>query len=165
MTSPNSFYESGVEKVTIAITMDKAGDYDKSLNLYKAAIEYFMLGLKYDTNPASKSNISNRCKGYMERAEQLKNIIDGVEPTSKKDDTGGTSATKHKPEDSKEDEEKAKIRGALSSSIVSEKPNVKWTDVAGMDAAKEALKEAVILPIRFPQFFTGKRQPWKGLYN
>jgi vacuolar protein-sorting-associated protein 4 len=62
-----------------------------------------------------------------------------------------------------EDEEKAKMRGALSGAIVTEKPNVKWDDVAGLDAAKEALKEAVILPARFPQLFTGKRRPWKGI--
>jgi hypothetical protein len=29
-------------------------------------------------------------------------------------------------------------------------------------AAKEALKEAVILPIKFPHLFTGNRKPWKG---
>jgi hypothetical protein len=29
--------------------------------------------------------------------------------------------------------------------------------------AKEALKEAVILPARFPQLFVGKRKPWKGI--
>ena len=39
--------------------------------------------------------------------------------------------------------------------IVSEKPNVHWDDIAGLDSAKEALKEAVILPIRFPHLFTG----------
>jgi hypothetical protein len=44
-----------------------------------------------------------------------------------------------------------------------EKPHVKWSDVAGLELAKEALKEAVILPIKFPQLFTGKRVPWKGI--
>jgi len=35
--------------------------------------------------------------------------------------------------------------------------------VAGLDGAKEALKEAVLLPIKFPHLFVGKRQPWKGI--
>ena len=53
--------------------------------------------------------------------------------------------------------------GALAGSILTEKPNVKWDDVAGLEGAKDALKEAVILPARFPQLFTGKRRPWKGI--
>lgn len=44
-----------------------------------------------------------------------------------------------------------------------EKPNVKWDDVAGLNAAKEALKEAVILPIKFPHLFKGNRKPWRGI--
>ena len=43
-----------------------------------------------------------------------------------------------------------------SGAIVMERPNVKWEDVAGLFAAKEALKEAVILPVKFPHLFTGK---------
>ncbi|XP_008948654.1 PREDICTED: vacuolar protein sorting-associated protein 4A-like, partial [Merops nubicus] len=56
--------------------------------------------------------------------------------------------------------------------IMMEKPNVRWSDVAGLEGAKEALKEAVILPIKFPHLFTavtplasvaGKRTPWRGI--
>uniref|UniRef100_A0A6T6LZ62 AAA+ ATPase domain-containing protein n=1 Tax=Rhodosorus marinus TaxID=101924 RepID=A0A6T6LZ62_9RHOD len=62
-----------------------------------------------------------------------------------------------------EDPEKEKYRKALASAIVQEKPNVKWDDVAGLEGAKSALKEAVILPIKFPELFTGKREPWRGI--
>ena len=63
---------------------------------------------------------------------------------------------------SNEDEEN-KLQDALSSAIVREKPNVKWTDVAGLDQAKTSLQEAVILPTKFPQLFTGERKPWRGI--
>ena len=36
-----------------------------------------------------------------------------------------------------------------------EKPNVHWDDVAGLTMTKEALKESVILPVKFPHLFTG----------
>ena len=66
-------------------------------------------------------------------------------------------------EDEDQDPDSKKLRGALAGAILSEKPNIRWEDVAGLDQAKEALKEAVILPIKFPHLFTGKRQPWKGI--
>ena len=46
--------------------------------------------------------------------------------------------------------EKDKLKGALSSAIVTEKPNVHWDDVAGLEVAKAALNEAVILPVKQP---------------
>ena len=48
------------------------------------------------------------------------------------------------------DGEEKKLEKALSEAIVTEKPNVKWSDVSGLEGAKEGLKEAVILPIKFP---------------
>jgi vacuolar protein-sorting-associated protein 4 len=56
-----------------------------------------------------------------------------------------------------------KLRAGLTSAILVDKPNIRWDDVAGLEAAKESLKEAVILPIKFPHLFTGKRTPWRGI--
>lgn len=75
------------------------------------------------------------------------------------------SAADKKDKDGGADDEQKKLRGALAGAIVTEKPNVKWSDVAGLEQAKSTLKEAVILPARFPQLFTGKRRPWKGNYS
>ena len=62
---------------------------------------------------------------------------------------GGT-AQKKKGKGDNDDDEEEKFKKALSDAIVTEKPNVKWSDVSGLEMAKEGLKEAVILPIRFP---------------
>lgn len=66
-------------------------------------------------------------------------------------------------DDDEQDPEAKKLRGALAGAILTDKPNIRWEDVAGLEGAKEALKEAVILPIKFPHLFVGKRQPWKGI--
>lgn len=119
--------------------------------------------LKYEKNPAAKERIKEKVIGYMQRAEFLKDALSGNN-SGKASGGGGGAATASKSEGKdKEDDEAKKMRANLSSAIISEKPNVKWEDVAGLEMAKDALKEAVILPIRFPQFFTGKRKPWKGI--
>lgn len=63
--------------------------------------------------------------------------------------------------DSKND--KDTLSNKLAQAIISQRPDVKWDDVAGLHKAKQALKQAVIMPIRFPQIFTGSRKPWKGI--
>lgn len=62
-----------------------------------------------------------------------------------------------------DDKEKKEFEDALKGAIVTEKPNVKWSDVAGLDNAKRALQEAIILPTKFPEIFVGLRKPWKGI--
>lgn len=96
----------------------------------------------------------------MDRIQQIKGFL--ADPSSYSGGSGGATATKP-PGEKGADDETAKLQGALSNAILSEKPNVRWDDVAGLEGAKDALKEAVILPARFPQLFTGKRKPWKGV--
>jgi vacuolar protein-sorting-associated protein 4 len=64
--------------------------------------------------------------------------------------TPNLNKKKSAKKEDEEDEEEAKLQKALSEAIITEKPNVKWSDVSGLEGAKEGLKEAVILPIRFP---------------
>lgn len=51
----------------------------------------------------------------------------------------------------------------ISKDIYSQNPNVKWSDIIGLENAKAIVKESVVYPIKFPQLFTGILSPWKGL--
>lgn len=51
----------------------------------------------------------------------------------------------------------------ISRDIYSQNPNVKWSDIIGLDEAKRLAKEAVVYPIKYPQLFKGILCPWKGL--
>eukprot|EP00835_Amoeboradix_gromovi_P000731 NODE_27_length_33950_cov_0.349739.p9 type:complete len:394 gc:universal NODE_27_length_33950_cov_0.349739:31643-30462(-) len=47
--------------------------------------------------------------------------------------------------------------------IMTKEGKVKWEDIAGLNDAKELLREAVVLPLIIPNFFKGIRRPWKGV--
>lgn len=99
----------------------------------------------------------------MTRAEQLKNHLDKNEKRSDTSEANANGSTTSKKAGDDDDSDTKKLRGALSGAILSEKPNVRWEDIAGLEGAKDALKEAVILPVRFPHLFKGNRKPISGI--
>lgn len=167
-----------MEIIKQAVIADNADELETALSLYRQGLGYFMTGLKYVKNDKAKIAIREKMNTYMSRAEQIKEAMDkrsaaASAPASKKKAVvaGGSASSKKADGDKKEDgedeeevdPETAKLQAALSGAIVKETPNVKWEDVAGLEQAKALLKEAVILPVKFPQLFTGKRTPWKGI--
>ena len=170
----NTFIPKGMELVKQAVIADNANDLPTALSLYKQGLQYFLTGMKYVTNERSKEAIRIKVGQYMTRAEEL-NVA--LEKRGKKGkqvvNAGGVGSTpmngvKHENKEGSDEEEEvdpetAKLKAAISGAIIKEKPNVKWEDIAGLEQAKQLLKEAVILPVKFPQLFTGKRTPWKGI--
>uniref|UniRef100_A0A8C7STW1 vesicle-fusing ATPase n=1 Tax=Oncorhynchus mykiss TaxID=8022 RepID=A0A8C7STW1_ONCMY len=138
-----------IDLVTKATEEDKNKNYEEALRLYQHAVEYFLHAIKYEAHSdKAKESIRGKCMQYLDRAEKLKDFLKNKEKTGKKPG---------------ENPERKKLQEQLMGAIVMEKPNVRWNDVAGLEGAKEALKEAVILPIKFPHLFTGKRTPWRGI--
>jgi len=158
----NKFIPDAIEIVSKAIAADNDGEYEKALGLYRDALGRFTMGLKYEKNDTRKKLILERVEGYMKRAEELRDYVNKQNEVGNKGG-GGTGTKKKGDGEEDENEEKSKLRGALSGAIVTEKPDIKWDDVAGLEQAKDSLKETVILPTRFPQLFTGKRKPFKGI--
>lgn len=154
----NTMIPQGIEIVQKAIVADGEGDYEKALALYRDALQRFTLGLKYEKNAARKSLILERVQGYMTRAEELAEYVKKQNELDKGGGGGGTAAkAKGDGDDGGDDADKKKLRGALASAIVSEKPNIKWDDVAGLESAKESLKEVsplITSSSNFQSFFT-----------
>lgn len=163
----SNFKEQAIVYIKQAVEQDEAGNYPKAFSLYMNGLEYFRTHLKYEKNPKVKEAITQKFTEYLRRAEEIREVIDnGGAAPSLNGDAAVAARPKTKPKNGEggdgEDSEQAKLRSGLNSAIIREKPNVKWNDVAGLESAKQALQEAVILPVKFPQFFTGKRRPWRA---
>ncbi|XP_049444568.1 vacuolar protein sorting-associated protein 4B-like [Epinephelus fuscoguttatus] len=154
--------QKAIDLATKAATEDKAKHYEEALKCYEHAVQYFLHVIKYEVKGDRAAQcIRAKCGEYLGRAEMLKEYLKKKEkaPPAKPVKESGDKGDESDGEDS----EKKKFQNQLSGAIVMEKPNIKWDDVAGLEGAKEALKEAVILPIKFPHLFQGKRTPWRGI--
>lgn len=164
--------QKAIDIVTKATEEDKNKNYEEALKLYEHGVEYFLHAMKYEAqSDKAKESIRAKCMQYLDRAEKLKKYVYGKKKNPVADgggSTGGRNNKKGKGSDSDSDDDKGdpeskKFNDQISGAIVMEKPNVNWEDVAGLYQAKESLKEAVILPVKFPHLFTGKRKPWRGI--
>lgn len=151
-----------------AIDEDVKHNYQEAYVQYQNSLDYFMMAIKYEKNDKLKQLIRAKFVEYLDRAEKLKEHLGKVAQVENADGGGGSGkstigASSSKGDTDDMDAETRKLRSGLSNVILTERPNVSWDDVAGLSSAKDALKEAVILPIKFPQLFTGKRKPWSGI--
>ncbi|XP_012659726.1 vacuolar protein sorting-associated protein 4B [Otolemur garnettii] len=163
MASTSNNLQKAIDLASKAAQEDKAGNYEEALQLYQHAVQYFLHVVKYEAQgEKAKQSIRAKCTEYLDRAEQLKEYLKKKEKKPQKPvKEGQPSPADEKGNDSdgegeSDDPEKKKLQNQLQGAIVIERPNVKWSDVAGLEGAKEALKEAVILPIKFPHLFTGE---------
>ncbi|KAM3721084.1 Vacuolar protein sorting-associated protein [Dirofilaria immitis] len=134
--TPHSLTEQDFK--TLAERTEGFSGYDISIVVREALMQ-----------PIRKVHRAEKVKEYLKSGGDRKKAV--------KDDASGAKGS---DSDSEKDTENKKLQERLSGAIVMEKPNVSWDDIAGLEGAKEALKEAVILPIKFPQLFTGLRILW-----
>ncbi len=148
---------------------DNDDDLVRALSLYKQGLNYLVTGVRYTKTERNKQVIRDKILEYMERAEVIKKQLDSKTSRAVVTADGGSEAKKKGgesgdgKEEDKTDADTQKLMDALEGAIVKETPNVKWEDVAGLEGAKKLLKEAVILPVKFPQLFVGAIKPWKGI--
>ena len=164
MSSVDSkLYQYGVQTAKEAVALDSKGQYRQAINLYQRAAEILMQFMKFNKNPQMRSLCQKNIEEYLERAKILKFHLSGTRPrklrhietpSMSEGEEGGKSETLAVSSEEQE------ILDMISGTIVTDSPNVKWNDIAGLDNVKQALREAIVLPIAKPELFTGARRPW-----
>lgn len=130
----DKYLDSAAKCASEAIEYENANDNANAINCYISSIEWLQMVIKYSQNPSIQDKVKLKIEEYLKRAEELQ-----VSKASVK--TGGNE----------------------KNVVATSNPGVTWNMVVGLEAAKESLQEAIILPMRFPQIFVRELKPWKGI--
>ena len=154
MSSANSvLFQTAMDKAKQAIALDQAKKKHEAAEMYKEAARLLIDFMKFNKNPKMQEVCKEKATKYLQRAKQLQS------PDKIKVKAGGKGGS----EDEEVDEDLEALRKTIQGTILTEKPNITWDHIAGMADAKQALQEAIILPIKAPYLFKGSREAWRGI--
>ncbi|CAD2100622.1 vacuolar protein sorting-associated protein 4, putative [Plasmodium vinckei lentum] len=134
-----------------AVVEDEKKNYKEALNLYIQSLQYFNYFCKYEKNDNIRELILKKMEVYITRAADLKEMINKKETIETKEKVGTS------------EEAKESMKKQIKEFILNKDQNIKWSDVCGLETAKEILKEAVIFPLKFPKLFNSSALPYKGI--
>ncbi len=155
-----------------AIELDQRGMKNEACQYYLKGSKILIKLANSASLPSVRKHYFNRAQECVDRVRYLSGIkkksagpVDGLATPPTMDSTPAESITvaSTKPEQDLDDDEK-RLQEMISDTIISERPNVKMTEVAGLDDAKQAINDAILTPLKHPELFKGKaRQPWRGI--
>ena len=140
---------------------DTQDQQEDAINRYANALNFINQILKGKIPDLYRNNFQALKHISDQELEQMRKNLGNIRRVMENTTGGGGGGAKTGKGGDKDDNDK--LADGLMATIVGEKPNVKWEDVAGLVEAKKSLHEALIMPIKFPAFFTGNVQPWKGI--
>jgi SpoVK/Ycf46/Vps4 family AAA+-type ATPase len=123
-----------------AVKYDKMGDKDKAAESYKRAVEQLTRLIKLYPDYTFNKFYVEKVTTYQERIRLLKSE-DGEDMGVEKFTSFETKQTSSQQSVEENDVEP------------SERPNITWGDVAGLEDAKKAIKEVIVYPVKRPDLF------------
>ncbi|MHA1144491.1 MAG: AAA family ATPase [Candidatus Helarchaeota archaeon] len=167
MSSYQKLLKTGQKLAKKAKELDDLQQYEEAQKKYIEAADCLAQFIRINRNAQIRPVIEEKIAAYIKRAKQLRGI---EEPDFEEDiEEEFEDDSEEGDEDKPKKKKKLKLKGdpkltaAIADTIVTEKPDIKWEDVANLEAAKQALREAIILPMVRPDLFKGARKPWRGI--
>ncbi|UCF45322.1 MAG: AAA family ATPase, partial [Candidatus Bathyarchaeota archaeon] len=126
-----------------AVRLDKQGAKGRAITLYQKAIESLLQLVQLYPEYGLNKVYVQRAIAYQERIKALQGSVSPVEMRMESNNggDGGETATGSggKP--------------PATELVVTEKPEVNWGEVVGLELAKKAVKEAIVYPVQRPDLF------------
>ena len=123
-----------------AVRLDKQGSKGMAITMYQKAIESLLQLVQLYPEYSLNKVYIQRAIAYQERIKALQGAVAPIESRIETQDIEGAKTTEGG-------------KSSYEELIVTEKPDVKWDEVVGLENAKKAVKEAIVYPVQRPDLF------------
>jgi len=125
-----------------AVRLDRQGAKGRAITLYQKAIESLLQLVQLYPEYGLNKVYVQRAIAYQERIKALQGAVSPMDMQMAANEEGGVE----KPAEGGNGKPPAEL-------VVTEKPEVNWNEVVGLDTAKKAVKEAIVYPVQRPDLF------------
>jgi len=147
-----------------AIRLDSQGAHGMAIQMYQKAISTLVQLVHLYPDYRLNKQYTERAMAYQERVKAIQaahGLIPRDEPSEMDwslptrpgngGGNGGASAANQSPQ--KGPQVVQQLKASFSELVVTEKPDVKWDDVIGLDDCKQAIRESIVFPFLRPDLF------------
>ena len=147
MSASQELEKSATNYALEAVRLDKHGSKGMAITMYQKAIESLLQLVQLYPEYSLNKVYVQRAIAYQERIKAIQGAVGPREMAHAEVRNGDHDGYEGEPKTSEGG------KSSYEELIVTEKPNVKWDDVVGLDPAKKAVKEAIIYPVQRPDLF------------
>jgi len=123
-----------------AVRLDKQGARGMAITMYQKAIESLLRLVQLYPEYSLNKVYIQRAIAYQERIKALQGAAAPIEPQNEPRAVEGAKSAEGG-------------KSSYEELIVTEKPDVRWEEVVGLETAKRAVKEAIVYPVQRPDLF------------
>lgn len=148
--NPSNKLQLGQLAIQSAVELDVAERWHEAAEAYQQGSLLIAEALPSITNCKLAQALQERLATYCERQGVLERKVAGK--PRPRPPSSAAPAPASEPED-----EPAQVEASC------DQPSVQWGDVAGLELAKQRLREAVVEPLAHPEWFTGDSRPPRAI--
>ncbi len=144
-----------------AIRLDSQGAHGMAIQMYQKAISTLVKLVHLYPDYRLNRQYTERAMAYQERVKAIQ-LAHGLLPHDEAPEmdwtpatTGGGSgnATSNNPNSAKGPQVVQQLKASFAELVITEKPDVKWDDVIGLEDCKMAIRESIVFPYLRPDLF------------
>ena len=147
-----------------AIRLDSQGAHGMAIQMYQKAISTLVQLVHLYPDYRLNKQYTERAMAYQERVKAIQaahGLLPRDEPAemdwnlpSNAGNGGGNGTTSNANQNSaKGPQVVQQLKASFSELVVTEKPDVKWDDVIGLEDCKQAIRESIVFPFLRPDLF------------